>query len=70
MREKIGKVKLGFSVNMKVPRSSKKCDHVMLKMHKKGGLSIRGIPLYIFRKECEFRIRYLKITLRINFLKT
>jgi len=41
----------------------------MLKMHKKGGLSIKGVPLYIFREKCEFKIRYLKITLKINFIK-
>lgn len=42
---------------------------LMLKMHKKGGLSIRGVPFYIFREKCEFKISYLKFTLKINFIK-
>jgi hypothetical protein len=31
MREKKEKVKLKFGVNMKIPRNSKKCDHVDVK---------------------------------------
>jgi hypothetical protein len=48
MKEKKGKVKLKFGVNMKVPRSSKKCDHVDVKNAQERRVVNKGSSLVHF----------------------
>jgi hypothetical protein len=48
MKEKKGKVKLRFGVNMKVPRSSKKCDRVDVKNAQERRVVDKGSSLVHF----------------------